>query len=190
MYRVSTFALAVVLFTGVFATAPARASDPEDRVATYKLRVDPNNESSDIIFLVELDLTAVDHDEDEIAWQVTQARFSETDAEGTPVRTWSIDDPELHTVDNLWWVAHEDLDEPSVEDFTAVPQLEGVAEAQGPDGDLEFAIASTELDPLERLMYGGAVAGVAHDFHEVGEEDPVIDPDDEPAEVGGGSVGS
>lgn len=184
MNRVVRFVLAALALP--LAVCPALAGIPEDRTVTYTLRADPASATSDVEFLIELDLVANAEDGNTVGWLVAHARFSETSSNGEPVRSWSIVEPYVDTGDGLWWIAHDDWAEPRVDEFDDPPGLIGTAAAEDPlDDDLDYDFAGATLDSQHASMYGGSVAGLTHAFQVVGESQPVEEGEAEPAELGG-----
>lgn len=160
------------------------ATLPEDRYAEFNIRADPTDENSDIVFVYRLHLKANTSDETSVGWLVTQADFEEVGTGGTVVDSWSILEPEVLSNDGLWWVDHAKLSEPEAAEFDSPPSMEGTADYQGTGrGDLEFSLADGYLASGYETMYGGSVASFTHAVQVVNEEDPIVEGDDEPAEV-------
>ncbi|HRX85394.1 MAG TPA: hypothetical protein P5572_10285 [Phycisphaerae bacterium] len=168
------------------AVAPAHAGWPADRTATYTLRAVPTSETSDIIFTVEFELTAIDMDGDDVGWRILSATFAETDTNGVAIRSWTKNDPGIDTPDGLWWISHDDGTAPTADEFTDVPYLSGRADANaGNDPDLDYVLAAGTLAQQYRTMFSGSVTALDSYFHEVEASQALIDDDDEPIEIGG-----
>ena len=104
-------ALAATLAIGMMGTA-VLADLPDDRIVTYNVREDPNDEESPIIFTVDLGIMAYDMDGDTVRWFVKYAVLTETDnSESPPVTTtWSEDEPNVDTSDGYWTIEHDDVE--------------------------------------------------------------------------------
>jgi len=169
------------------AALPAMADElPDPRTVSYAFRVTPTNQNSAVKLVAELAIVPVDVDHYEVAWRIDQATFTELDTNGAPLRSWTVDSPDVDTPDRLWWVAHVDPQSPAINEFASPPDLAGVAEADDTqDPDLEYSLSAGTLDPAHQNMYSGNVAAITHVFSEYGEEEPIEEGNDEPAEVGG-----
>lgn len=177
----------VTLVAGIVCAAAAvRADLPADRTVDYILRLVPENETSAVVFTVELTVSAVAADGDTVGWAVVGAVFSETDSNGLVLRSWTDESPELGSGDGLWWVSHADGENPTAAEFVALPELAGTAPADdAQEPDLEYNLTTAEAAAPHATMFSGSVAAAGHRFKETGATAALIEGEDEPVEVGG-----
>ncbi len=97
--------------------------------------------------------------------------------------SWTKSQPTVSSGDGYWWVAHQDFDNLLEEEFSAPPMLIGTAPPDGTDDDLDYYLEAGTLTRTEEAMFNGKVAGLTHEFIRDGEVDPVVDGEDEPAEI-------
>jgi hypothetical protein len=161
----------------------AVASLPDDRVVSYLIREDPNDQESDVIFEIEFEIAAIQTNGNAIEWSVDQANFVEYDTNGSPIDSWTDDDPTVITSNGLWWVVHEDPESPAVAEFNMPPTVTGVATVDTTGDDLEYIIESGTLTQNQSEMYGGEVAGLTHFLARVAVSEPIAEGEDEPVEV-------
>lgn len=174
----------VAAVASALATPSAQAVLPPDQVVEYHLRENPADPQSAVLVTIRLELSAVDQDASTVGWEITHAHFDQYTSLGEPVASWSIERPEVDTVDGLWWVAHEHPEEPSATDFTTAPSVSGAApRVTGTGPDLLFSLAPGALASQYQSYYGGAVAGLTYALQEEGDEDDLADGQSEPAEV-------
>ena len=136
-YRGALGAIALVLMASV-----AVADVPAAFNLTYQIHDDPNDPNSPIAYTIALDLASSSYTATEIGWDITHVQFIEHDPNGDMV--WEEDDPNVPTVDGLWWVEHADINDPQPNEFVGLPALTGLASTQDPnqtglDYDLEGA---------------------------------------------------
>ena len=55
---------------------PAAADLPDDVTVEYYIHEIPSNSASEIVFIVQLDLTAVDSDGDSVGWEISEAVYN------------------------------------------------------------------------------------------------------------------
>ncbi|GJM25774.1 MAG: hypothetical protein DHS20C16_21890 [Phycisphaerae bacterium] len=163
-------------------TASALAALPEDHTATYYIRVDPADEQSDVMFQVDLDLKAVSSESGVVKWEVSTARFAEID-NGVELSSWTKVAPTVTTPDGYWHVAHVDPEKPEADEFTALPTLNGTADADVSGDDLDYELATGALTRAEAAMYSGNVAGMTYEFKKINDPEPVVEGEDEPEEA-------
>lgn len=183
--RIGILALAIAAIAAS-GTSPARAELPADRVLSYSIRLDPEEEASAIVFEIDLDISAADIVLDEVQWFVKSAKFTERDVEGDYVRSWRVEHPMLETPDGHWWVYHDEPLDPQVAEFTVPPGMQGTAGAldQG-QADLLYSLAPGDLDPSQRYMFEGNVAAISYAFIDWETDLAIEVGEDEPMEVGG-----
>ena len=182
--RTASLLIGLALWGSTYATAQAEL--PDDRIAEYYVRETPTDPESDIIFIVTLELTAVDQDGDEIAWKITELTLTEP-GQGHEEDTVWVDDalePEAY-----WWVEHLDPGDPKKAEFDWPPLLQGTADAVDPsDDDLEYDFGGDYCDSQCQQLFNGKVGALDYSFTLVGEEGPEAEGDDEPVEIEGDDI--
>lgn len=174
----ATLIAAVVL--GATCSA-VRADLPAARTMQYKIRDTPTDAESNVVFIVELAITAEDSDGDSIGWKIKEIRF--LDKGVSPPRSWIEAFPDPGTQDGLWWIEHGDSCDPQDSEFDVTPLLDSTATAQGQYNDLDYSMQGASYGGSP--SYGGNVSALTYEFTIQGDPDPEEEGDDEPAEVDG-----
>ncbi len=178
--------VSVLIGLGLWGTtwATAQAELPDDRIAEYYIRETPTNPESDVLYTVTLELTAVDQDGDEIAWEITEVTLTEA-AQGNQGDTvWVDDAPDPDTPDGYWWVEHADPEDPQDAEFDLPPLLQGTADAEDPnDDDMDYDLEGAYCDSQCQQLFNGKVGALGYSFKLVNEKDPEVEGDDEPVEI-------
>ncbi len=173
--------IAAILVCTSYATAWADL--PSDLNVEYKIRETPSNPNSDVVFTVELVLTAEDESGSSVGWEIKKIRLTDVDAAPFGPWIWEEVSPTVNTGDGLWWVTHSDHTDPQFEEFDVTPLLEGTATSLGYPDDLVYSFQGATYSGTP--MFGGSVSALTYEFTIDGEEDPEEEGDDEPAEVNG-----
>lgn len=176
----------------VLGLVPVSSADPMTGDIEYLIHETPADPNSPVDFRIKLSLESSDQDGDEIGWDITSIEIREV---GDPDAVWVDDDPIVPTEDGLWWVEHDDPNNPQNAEFTMPPRLQGTATAQqyaGDDLDYDFEGKTyTPPEPSGEPPYQ-ITAALDYTFTLVGDNTPIADGEDEPVEVppdggGGGS---
>ena len=191
-----TFLVTVALLVATNATIDTAESSippeqpvyPVDRVITYSIHEIPTDPSSDVVFVVSLDLTAADLDGSWVGWEIESAEFRQPGIGGGADTVWTKSSPFIDTVDGLWWIEHVDPTAPEVAEFVMPPELLGTAAADDPaNADLEYdlvGVVYTPPAPPETPPYENTSA-LAFAFTEEGQAEPIEEADEEPADTVG-----
>ncbi len=118
----------------LLSASPALAT-PADRVVNFTRFVDPESPATGARYIFSLEITCVDNDGDWNGWQVTQIWIARMDGEVVEAK-WGEGDPEVDTLDGLWWIEHADAEEPETAEFTSPPRIAGVATPNNPANEL------------------------------------------------------
>ena len=162
----------------------ARTASADTRYVDYLIREDPSDPESDVIYIFSLGIEEADKDGDWIGWQIDEVAIVRLDSLGEVDAYWTEYAPYVPTSDGLWWVQHDDPKNPKGKDFDVTPWLVGMAQADDPNNDdmrYDFIGATyTGQGP----HYDGSVSGMAYVLAPEGEEEPELEGDDEPGEIG------
>jgi len=149
----------------------------------YLIHETPTDPNSPVEFRIKLSLESSDQDGNEIGWDITSIEIREV---GDPDTVWVDDDPNVPTEDGLWWVEHDDPNNPQNAEFTMPPRLEGTAAAEVlGDDDLEYdfaGLAYTPPEPAQQPPYE-ITSALDYTFTLVGDTDPIGSGEDEPVEI-------
>lgn len=161
----------------------ALATLPADQTVYYLIREDPDDAQSDVVFEIELDITAEQGTANAVEWSVTEARFAEIGTNGTAVDSWTDEDPAITSSNGLWWVSHDDVENPDPAEFNVPPHIEGTAANDSSGDDLDYAFVNGDLTQAQSGMYNGRVAGLTHSFARIASAEPIVEGENEPVEV-------
>jgi hypothetical protein len=177
--RATRHAICALAFLGLVVSG-AHADLPLDQNVFYKIHDDPNDPNSDVVFSVELTLTATARDGDSVGWEIKVMKFRQVEP-GGPDTIWKIFNPAIPSADGRWWIDHADGDSPQLGEFDDPPRLAGTATAEDQyDDDLEYnfkgseGTGATPWDPTARLNY---------EFMMVGASEPLLSATGDPVEV-------
>lgn len=96
---------------------------------------------SDIDFQLTIGLMKQEQDGDDIGWHVQVVTIRELIANGDVVATWFKTNPFVDTADELWWIEHDDPNNPVNSEFLIPPLIYGTAGHVNPtEAALEFDI--------------------------------------------------
>ncbi len=173
--------ITITLITLTFAPAEAKAEPTPNFVVNYVIRDSLDPETGDK-FIVSLELEEIEYDANAIAWVIAKASFIEIHPDGTET-TWRIDYPDTDLPNNLWWVEHENPENPNVSEFAAVPQLIGTATPISPDND--FLQYEFRGDGLTTIPSKPTLLAAKMTFKFKKQEDPIPleEEEDEPVEI-------
>ncbi|MCG8406774.1 MAG: hypothetical protein MI923_16380 [Phycisphaerales bacterium] len=154
---------------------------PADRTIIYEIHETPSDPQTAVDWTVELDLKAADSKgADDIGWEIQEIRITD---EGTQAVEWCEVNPYSNGSDNLWWLSHDDSNNPTVDEFTEPPLMQGTATNVSTDLDYDFeGTLYTPPAPPQQPPYP-VTSSLCYRFHIVGEQDPEADEQDEPAET-------
>ena len=183
--RTASLLMGLALWGSTYATAQAEL--PDDRISEYYIRETPTDPDSDVLYIVTLELTAVDQNGDEIAWEITEVTLTEPGEGGDTV--WVDDAPAPDTPDGYWWLEHADPEHPQDAEFDWPPLLQGTGTAVDPsDDDMEYDFAGDYCDSQCQQLFNGEVGALKYSLTLANEEDPEVEGDDEPVEIEGGTI--
>jgi hypothetical protein len=166
------------LVTGVASTASA-----DTRYVDYLIREDPSDPESDVIYIFSLGIEEAETDGDWIGWQIDEVAIVRLDSLGEVDAYWTESAPYVPTSDGLWWVQHEDTENPKGKEFDVTPWLVGTALADDPnDDDMRYDFIGATYTG-QGPQYGGSVSGMAYVLAPEGEEEPEAEGHDEAAQV-------
>jgi len=161
----------------------ANAVLPDDRWVALRVHETPNDPESALVFVVWLELTAMDSDGDDVGWDIITAKFIQP---GTPDTTWTDNSPYVDTADGLWWIEHADHEAPLDSEFVLPPWLAGTATADDPlDDDLDYDFAGvtyTAPSPPGEPPYANTGA-LDYSFTLTLEQTPMEEGEDEPVDI-------
>ena len=124
---------------------PPEESLPDEQIVVYSIHDVPTDPTSDVVFVIELDVTAIDSDFNSVAWEITVAEFRQPGSGGDPDTVWVKNAPPVDTPDGLWWVEHFDPSAPHISEFDMLPGMVGMATAQDPaNADLDYDVLGAE----------------------------------------------
>lgn len=162
--------------------AAALAELPDAQSIEYRIRQNPADENSPVVFSVELYLDPVGSNGTSIGWDITQMDFTQY-VGGASVSTWRELSPAVPGNSGLWWVIHANPADPQAKEFDNPPLLRGTAEAVTVgQPDLKFFLAGGVCDSDCQQLFDGTAVALTFEFTEVGEVEPEEDGDDEPVE--------
>jgi hypothetical protein len=179
-YKRTSLLLMAILVTFVGVSA-ARADLPADRTIELQIREDPTDNESPVTFLVTVDITAIDSEDNMVAWEIKGAHFIDRQCEQRPCDKWTGPDPIVDTIDGLWWVEHVDPQSPQTEEFDSMPLIMGTAGAQGSYADLNYEVQGRSYSGAP--SYGGKVTSLTYELVKKGMDEPEEEGDDEPTEL-------
>ncbi len=120
---------------------------PADRVIHFAIHQDPENPNSRVQYYLSLSITAVDQDGDFVAWEIENYKITEKAVLGADT-VWDVDFPQVGTADGLWWVEHDDPDNPIRPEFVEPAPVADTAVANDPaDPDLDFDVVGVPYTP-------------------------------------------
>lgn len=106
-----TRSLCALTLTGLFASQAWAL--PADRTISYKIHETPSDPQTAVDWTVELDLKAASSKgANDIGWEIQEIRITD---EGTQAVEWCEVNPYSNPSDNLWWLAHADGNNPTIE---------------------------------------------------------------------------
>ena len=112
---------------------------PQDQTVYYYIHDNPTQATSNVVFVIRLDLTAVDSDANDVGWEITSVEFRQPLGRPALDTVWVETSPTVDSPDGLWWVEHSDAAFPALDEFTLPPNLVGLAIAQDPtDNNLDY----------------------------------------------------
>lgn len=149
-----------------------------EQVVTYNILEDSSDPQSDVIFSVTFEMTQAGQMNDSIGWQVLSAYFEQPLASGGS-RVWKTDSVKVDTSDGLWWVEHENTDDPIPSEFDVPPAVLGTAAPYNGQfaSSLIYDFAGLSGSP------GLDKARVQYSFKLDDEEDPEAEDDDDIVEI-------
>lgn len=170
--------IASLLLFGVFAL-PAQAEQMYE--VAYHIHDDPNDAESNVVFTTMLFLKASEFDGDSIGWQVNSIRIQHFDPNQNVDEVWSENSPDVDTADGLWWVEHNDPNNPLLEDFGEPPPVAGTAENQQPNQrDMYYSIEGNAPPGSTPYTITGTLA---YNFEPSDQAQPIRNGLDDPTEV-------
>jgi hypothetical protein len=178
--RTTVWGLMVAFVVGL---VPVSSADPMTRDIEYVIHQTPTDPNSPISFRIKLSLESIDQRGNKIGWDITSIEIREI---GDPDAVWVDNDPIVPTQDGLWWVKHDDPNDPQHAEFTMPPRLHGTADAQLPtDDDLDYDFEGKKYTPPEAPEEPPyqITAALDYSFTLVGGKDPIGYGEDEPVEV-------
>lgn len=175
--------LPTIAIVSIAISASAYAALPvkPDQVIVYKIREEPQDANSAVVFEVSLELTNMDQDGNAIGWQIELAKFVQIVAGGANIE-WTQEKP---LGSSLWWVEHAVPSEPQLEEFDEVLRLQGTAESVDPQNhELNYDLEGIPYTSSP-LAYSGRVTALTYTFTKAGQAAPEEEGDDEPVEIDG-----
>lgn len=162
----------------------ARAQLPPDQSIEYVIRQTPTDPESTIVFLVRLELTAMDSDATGVGWEIGSAEFRQPGTGGASDTVWSDILPAVDSPDGLWWVDHADNRVPQESEFVLPPWLMGTAPADDPaNDDLDYDFEGVTYTPPPAGAPFENTGALDYSFTLAAAQEPVEEGDDEPVEV-------
>ncbi len=154
-----------------------------DQIVSYNLYDDPNAQNPVLEWRIVLELEETNSSAASIGYTILSVVVIEVNQAPTANRRWTDSAPSVDTADGLWWVKHDDLNDPLVGEFTMPPFVEGTADAESasdPNMDYDFeGIANGPVPPFDPTQ------GLSYTFFPIGDLWPIAEDDDEPAEIEG-----
>ena len=141
MYSRSLLAVFVAAIVPGAIPATTRAELPPDQTVYYKIRETPKDPESDVVFVLQLEVEAVDSDGDWIGWEVTTLEIRKPPGTGQSWTIWTENSPSVDTTDGLWRIEHADPQAPKLSEFLEPPLIEGTVAAEDPSNpDMEYSV--------------------------------------------------
>jgi hypothetical protein len=182
-----------LILAAVCGSVPSGEAQPTVKEIEYLIHGTPADPTSPVAFRIKLTLLESDRDGDSIGWDITSIEIREV---GNPDTVWVDDNPSVPTAVGLWWIEHLDPDEPTNDEFTMPPHMQGAATAEDPAGigvsyDFEGKTYTPPAPPAEPPYE--ITAALDYAFTLVGGNDPIGSGEDEPVDMpvsgSGGSSG-
>ena len=140
--------------------APAWADDPQAYVITFSFHEDRSDPETNLVWTFELVVEEADRDNCDVGWEIKSLYITSYDGNGDPEDGWEDTTVVVDSQDGLWWLTHDDPDDPTGEEFADTPALEGTAELDfGNDDDVHY-----EVDFKPRTPQQGDPPGAAADL--------------------------
>ncbi len=166
---------------GILASPGAVRGVTPDQIVSFIFHETPTDPNSDVIFTVELSLSAAETEGNSVGWEITQARLVEP-LEGEGETVWVDAEPNVNTADGLWWIEHSDPESPQASEFVEPPLIDG--QAEDPDGvDLNYTFEGFPYSPPPEGPPYTTTASIAFEHWLVGQSEPGGDPVAVPTEV-------
>jgi hypothetical protein len=126
--------------------ATAQTNLPPDQIIYYALHEIPTDPNSAVVFDVVVALTAQERNNESIGWAVEWIEFRNLSTNVPKV--WFKAAPAIATPDELWWILHQNANEPQIGEFLLPPLLTGIAPAVDPeDANLQYALQGSTNQP-------------------------------------------
>lgn len=158
---------------------------PPDQNVQMNIRAMAWDPLSIITHKVNVLLTAVEVNNNEVAWQVAELVIRQLSEFGEIEGIWSANKPSIETPDGLWRVVHDDPTAPRQDEFSVLPWMVGIAQSSdlALDDLLYDLHGSVYVSPPEGAPYAitGSLSYVL--ATETTPSDPVAEGDDEPIEI-------
>jgi len=178
-------ATAIALGLNALVAVEASASQlPADRRLSFAIHEDPYDPASPVTFTVYLSLLAKSATADQVGWEIDSVTIRQHGDYGDT--RWTEELPYVNSPDGLWWVTHDDVLAPALDEFADVPFLSGTALADDPsnDDDLDYDFEGTTYQvPLDGKPYQHT-AGISYWFQRATEPEPEEEDDEVPLDVG------
>jgi hypothetical protein len=146
----------------------------------YYIHENPSNSSSAVVFQIGLSLKEINRNGADVAWKIELLKLTQPQS-GGGAKVWTKSDPPVPTSDGLWWVTHDDPDQPTRDEFALPPHLQGTAQAENPsDANMKYDF---EGKPFSGMPPWPVTAALDYVFTLVGNSTPEEEGDDEPSEV-------
>lgn len=159
---------------------------PGNQTVEYRIRETPTDPDSLVVFVIIMELAPSDSDGNEIGWEITEMEFHQTHRFESECTIWVEESPMVPSADGLWWIEHQDPENPELSEFVMPPLLEGTADAQDPSNpDLHYRLEGVTYAPPPppgRQPFD-ITAALDYQFTLVGEQDPFEEGKEEPVEV-------
>lgn len=174
----ATVLAVLFVFCGV---ADAR---PPDFTLQFNFHETTGLPGSDIDFQLTMGLMKQEQDGGDIGWHVQVVTIRELNESGDVVATWFKTNPFVDTADELWWIEHDDPENPVNREFLILPLIYGTAGHVNPtEAALEFEFEGD----VYVAPSGGApfpdTASLTTLLKEEGNPTPKKDETDEPVEI-------
>jgi hypothetical protein len=166
--KTATAILLSIIISGV--TSTGAMALPDDRIVILDVYDDPTDPNSDVVFTIELFMTADSGTSCEsgpcgdVGWDITSIQFTQLQTGGD--RVWVDDTPVVDATDGLWWVYHADENAPADDEFVMPPRMYGTAAAQNPqDLDLDYDFEGKDYS-YSNPPYGDNTAAMVYSMVE------------------------
>lgn len=164
----------------ILQAAVAVAADP-DYTVQFNLRATPGEPMSAVTHRIILGLMEDSRSGDDIGWHVTILTVRELDGQGEVVRTWSMANPFVDTADGLWWITHNDADNPMNSEFTMPPRIVDTIPHAGSEPALDFELVgetySSQSPPF------ADTGSLTYRLAEENETEPIKEEEEEEIEI-------